>query len=270
MDPRASAPNSAEYAALRASIPRLLRTLGGIGVLACALCVSATLEGAVDPWSNVLTRYVDEQGRTDFDALAADRRELDEFVAYVARVSPATHPERFPRRADVLAYHLNAYNALAMQGVVEEGITDGFTGFFKRQSFFRLRKVIVGERQMSLSTYENDVIRPLGEPRVHFALNCMVRSCPRLPREAFNADKLDAQLEAAAREFVNDERHVRVDAAAGIVRLSSIFSFYIEDFAPDRNPRSLIAYVNRYRNEPIDPAFEVEFIPYDWTLNSQP
>jgi len=219
---------------------------------------------------SVLTRFVDEQGRTDFDALAGDRKDLDEFVALVARVSPATSPELFPRRADVLAYHLNAYNALAMQGVIDEGVTDGFTGFFKRQLFFRFRKVTVGGRRMSLSTYENAVIRPLGEPRVHFALNCMARSCPRLPQAAFSADELEAQLQAAAREFLNDPRNVRVDAAAGAVWLSSVLDFYTRDFAADGTHRSVIEYVNRYRDEPIDSGLAVKFIPYDWTLNRQP
>jgi len=230
----------------------------------------ATLAEALDLWSSVLTRFVDEQGRTAFDALAADRSALDEFVAYVERVSPATAPELFPRRADVLAYHLNAYNALTMRGVIDEGVTDGFTSFFKRQFFFRLRKVTVGGQSMSLSTYENEIIRPLGEPRVHFALNCMVRSCPRLPQSAYSADELEAQLEAAAREFLNDPRNVRVEAAAREVWLSSILDFYAEDFAPDGKRESLIAYVNRYRDEPIDAKLAVKFIPYDWTLNRQP
>ena len=202
--------------------------------------------------------------------MGAVRDSLDEFVAYVARVSPATAPERFPRPVDVLAYHLNAYNALAMKGVIDEGVTDGFTGFFKRQRFFRFRKVVVGGRSMSLSTYENEVIRPLGEPRVHFALNCMTRSCPRLPHEAFDADELETQLEAAAREFLNDPRNVRVDAAARKVWLSSILDFYARDFAPDGKRESLVAYVNRYRDAPIDPGFAVKFIPYDWTLNREP
>jgi hypothetical protein len=235
-----------------------------------ASAAPATLAEALDLWSNTLTRFVDEQGRTDFDALAVDRNALDEFVAYVESVSPATAPELFPRSADVLAYHLNAYNALVMRGVIDEGVTDGFTSFFKRQSFFRLRKVTVGGRSMSLSTYENEVIRPLGEPRVHFALNCMVRSCPRLPQKAFSADELEAELEAAAREFFNDPRNVRVDAAAREVWLSSILDFYTEDFAPDGKRESLIAYVNRYRDEPVDSTLTVKFIPYDWTLNSQP
>jgi hypothetical protein len=218
----------------------------------------------------VLTRFVDEQGRTDFDALAARREDLDELVAYVERVSPATAPDLFSRRADVLAYHLNAYNALAMRGVIDEGITDGFTSFFKRQLFFRLRKVTIGGESMSLSAYENDVIRPLGEPRVHFALNCMVRSCPRLRQTPFRADEVEAQLDAAAREFLNDPRNVRVDAAAGEVWLSSILDFYAKDFAPDGKSKTLVEYVNRYRDEPVDSGLDVKFVPYDWTLNRQP
>jgi hypothetical protein len=214
-----------------------------------------------------VTRSIDERGSADFAALAADRGALDAFVAYVARVSPATSPELFPRRADVIAYHLNAYNALALHRVAADGVTDGFARFFERQLFFKWRKVVVGGRSLSLSSYENDVIRPLGEPRVHFALNCRARSCPRVPQAAFDGDRLEAQLDAAAREFVNDERHVRVDAGKRTVWLSSIFEFYTEDFAPDRRPESLIAYVNRYRDEPLDASFAVRFIPYDWTLD---
>jgi len=97
-----------------------------------------------------------------------------------------------------------------------------------------------------------------------------VRSCPRLPQGAFNADELEAQLDAAAREFVNDARNVRVDAVAREVWLSAIFDFYTQDFATDRKPEGLIEYVNRYRSEPIDADFSVRFIPYDWTLNRQP
>ena len=102
----------------------------GALIAAQPVCAAtATLAEAFDLWSSVLTRFVDEQGRTDFEALAADRGALDEFVAYVERVSPASAPEIFPRRADVLAYHLNAYNALVMRGVIDERITDGFTSY---------------------------------------------------------------------------------------------------------------------------------------------
>ena len=47
-----------------------------VGLLIAAQPVPAapgTLAEARDLWSHVVTRFVDEQGRTDFDALAADR-----------------------------------------------------------------------------------------------------------------------------------------------------------------------------------------------------
>ena len=43
--------------------------------------------------------------------------------------------------------------------------------------------------------------------------------------------------------------------------------FYAADFLASAS--SLIAYVNRYRAQPIPLDYAVEFLPYDWTVNSQ-
>src|SRR6266498_1059136 len=92
----------------------------------------------------------------------------------------------------------------------------------RKFTFFYLRTFTVGGRSISLYNFENDVIRPLGEERVHFALNCMVVSCPRLPRVAFSAAALDRQLDSAAREFIGNTRNVWVDHAKREVWLSAI------------------------------------------------
>ena len=112
------------------------------------------------------------------------------------------------------------------------------------------------------------MIRPLNEERVHFALNCMAVSCPRLPRTPFTAAGLDAELDAAARLFFAEPRNLQVDPVRRVVRLSSILDFYPEDFL--RKAPSLIAYANRYRADPVPLDHNVEFIPYDWTVNAQP
>ncbi len=209
-------------------------------------------------WAVVLSRHVDERGGIDFDALAADPRDLEDFVAWLAQVSPENHLEEFPRREDVIAYYVNGYNALAMYGVLQPGAEpkDKFT-------FFWRRRLMVGGRWISLYDLENDVIRPLGEPRVHFALNCMVRSCPRLPREPFVADRLEQQLETAARDFLNDPRHVHVDA--GTVYLSRILDWYGNDFLM-KSP-SILDYVDRYRASPLPRDAKVAWLEYDWSLN---
>ena len=217
-------------------------------------------------WERVLELRVDDRGRVDFAALARDRADLDRFVAWVYAVGPNNRPELFPGRAEVLAYHINAYNALAMYGVLAAGVPRSISEYGKLR-FFWLRQVKIGGEPMSLYRYENEVIRPLGEERVHFALNCMAVHCPRLPRQPFRAATLEADLEREARKFLNEARNVQLDPLRRVVRLSEIFGFFPEDFLA--KAPSLVAYVNRHRAAPVPAGYAVEFIPYDWTVAAQ-
>jgi len=216
----------------------------------------AAPEGA---WASVLARFVDDRGRIDFAGVARDPANLEAYVAWLARAG-------IPSSRDAkLAHLVNAYNALAMYDAVRSGIPPELgSGKFK---FFYRDRFELGGRRISLYALENRVIRPMGDPRVHFALNCMVRSCPRLPKEPFRAETLDADLDRLAREFLDDPRNVALDPAAKVVRFSAILRFYPEDFL--KAAPSLIAYANRYRDEKIPEDFRVEFIPYDWTVNKQ-
>lgn len=223
-------------------------------------------EPAAAHWARVLDRHVDRQGQVDFRALAEDPADLYTYVNYLARISPSSQPSSFPNRNSVLAYHINAYNALAMYNIIEAGSPESLAGT-RKISFFVLRRVTVGGRKLSLYAYENEVIRPLGEERIHFALNCMVVGCPRLPQEPFRAPLLDTQLEREARRFFGESRNIQVDHHARRVRLSEIMKFYTEDFTA--KAQSLIAYVNRYVEPNVPEDYRVEFIPYDWTVNRQ-
>jgi hypothetical protein len=213
-------------------------------------------------WARVLDRRVDDAGRIDFAAMKGDSRDLDLMVASLAATDPASAPAKYPTPADRIAFHLNAYNALAMYNVLHAGVLPVDTA-----TFFYFRELQLGGRWISLYAYENDVIRPLGEERVHFALNCMVRACPRLPRQPFTAAKLEQQLDDAAREFFAKTLHVRIDDAARTVWFSQILEFYTGDFL--QKAPSLIEYANRYRTEKIPTDYKVQFTPYDWTLNQR-
>jgi hypothetical protein len=215
-------------------------------------------------WAKVLIPHVDDSGRIDFDALSHNHVDLDHVVAFIGAVDPASGPELFPDRQSHLAFYINAYNALSMYGVVQAGVPESLSGLTKF-TFFYLRTFTIGGKSISLYKFENDVIRPLGEERVHFALNCMGVSCPRLPRVAFSAAKLAAQLDAAARAFIGETRNVWPDPGKHEVWLSAIFDFYTEDFLA--HARSLIAYVNHYRADKIPADFKVHFLEYHWTLN---
>jgi hypothetical protein len=232
---------------------------------ACASNVATprpAIESLASPggaWGAVLARAVDDRGRIDFAGVARDPANLDAYVAWLARAeAPADRPAK-------IAYLLNAYNALAMYNAVRSGIPEELDS--RKVKFFYRDRFELGGRRISLYALENQVIRPLGDPRVHFALNCMARSCPRLPKEPFRAETLEADLDRLAREFLNDPRNAAVDPAAKVVRFSEILKFYTEDFL--KGAPSLVAYANRYRDEKIPEDYRVEFIPYDWTLNKQ-
>ena len=218
-------------------------------------------------WASVLEKFVDDQGRVDFKGLGEDIEPLLRYLRHVSEVSPSSNPELFPTEQHVIAYHINAYNAVSMFNVIDLGVPESIGGLNKVK-FFVLRRFLVGGEWQSLYAYENDVIRPLGEERIHVALNCMARSCPRLPRTAFTAAGLDTELDRESRRFFNETRHVALDDARKVVRISEILDFFPEDFLA--KAPSLIAYINRYRETPVPADYKVEFIDYDWTVNRQP
>lgn len=220
----------------------------------------------LEAWARVLETFVDTRSRVDFAALQHDPADLNRHVAWVYAVGPNNRPLMFPTRQDKLAYHINAYNALAMWNILKAGIPEHL-GFWRRLSFFWRDRIAIGGERMSLYTYENKVIRPFGEPRIHFALNCMTLGCPRLPREPFRAETLDQQLERETRRFFGEERNLRVNHAERTVYLSEILKWFEEDFLT--HAPTLLAYINRYAPRSVPEDYALAFIPYDWTVADQ-
>jgi len=258
----------------------IVRPLGLIGMVCglLTLILSTTVAPALEDakglstrdwetmWTSVLSRHVSDAGQIDFSALEHDHGDLDRVVAFVGSVDPISQPHRFPELRSRMSYYINAYNALAMYGVLQVGRPSSLGGLTKF-TFFYLRKFNVGGKSISLYDLENQIIRPLGDERVHFALNCMVVSCPRLPRAAFTADALDRQLDTAARTFIGETRNVVIEPAIREVGLSSIFKFYTEDFLA--HAPNLVAYLNRYGQQKIPADFKVRFLDYDWSVNDR-
>ncbi|MBM4369148.1 MAG: DUF547 domain-containing protein, partial [Deltaproteobacteria bacterium] len=211
----------------------------------------------------VLAKHVNAEGKVDYKGIAAERADLDLYVAYLAATSPDKHPDLFPTRDDQLAYYINAYNAFAISGVINRpgltGVNDNIV------DFFYLTKYRMGGKKISLYDLENKVVRKrYNDARVHFALNCQSGGCPRLPAEIFDPKALDAQLEAMTREFVNNPAKVE-QRDDGKVHVSQIFEWYADDFKSAGGP---VAFINAHGgNVPADK--EVAIIPYDWTLIAQ-
>ncbi len=149
--------------------------------------------------------------------------------------------------------------------------------------FFAFNRILLGGERMSLYQLENGIVRArFPEPRIHFALNCASIGCPRLPREAFDPARLDAQLEREARAFVSEPRNFEIQHEARTVWLSAIFDWYDVDFTDwvqrvsGGSEGTLLDAVARWL-PPSQAAelrertqgYRVRFRPYDWRLNDR-
>jgi len=142
--------------------------------------------------------------------------------------------------------------------------------------FFKRDKFVAGGKKYSLDDIEHGILRRrFADPRIHFALNCASASCPRLWPEPFEAARLDAQLDQAARAFI--ARQDKVWMRGDVLFLSKIFDWYREDFvrALERagvpSP-TVVDYVMGYLPDPVAERVRrqqprLEFYGYDWTLN---
>lgn len=227
------------------------------------------------PFDAILRAHVSTAG-VDYAALAKTRAPLDAYVAQLGTVSLEGYNAW--RRADQIAFLINAYNAIVMQQVIDDypiarsarpaAVVRPANSVWQIDGFFsELRHRLLG-RSMTLDQIEHEWLRAkLKEPRIHFALVCAARSCPPLRAEAYRGDVLDAQLDEQARAFLNDRERNRFTTERA--ELSEIFKWFAADFGGEAGLRS---YLGRYLNPTLaarikSDDYRINYIEYDWTLN---
>lgn len=222
----------------------------------------------------LLRRYVDADGLVDYESWKAsteDRTALETYLASLSRGSLTRPANRSAR----LAFWINAYNALTLEAILQEYPTSSIRNHTARGPGYNIWKdlpLIVGDRRWSLDAIEHKVLRPMGEPRIHFAIVCASVGCPRLRNEAYVASRLNEQLDENARDFFSRTQNLQMDAASRTLRLSAILDWFGKDFGRTRSEQ--LGKIARYlpdeaRRLAASDDVQVEFLDYDWSLNDQ-
>ena len=227
-----------------------------------SMAIAVTAFGQKSDWvasyNSLLGKYVTSGGvkYAEWKANAADMQAIQGVVDGIAKENVSGGKQQ------QIAFYLNAYNAWILHEALGKYPTSSVKDTFF--SFFTSKRITVAGQQTSFKAFEDNVIRKLGEPRVHFALNCASRSCPPLNRTAFSADRLDGQLETLAKGYVNSERGVKFNAATKSAELSKIFDWYKDDF---KGEGGTIAFINKRRSTPLPADAKISYQDYDWGLN---
>jgi hypothetical protein len=237
-------------------LPLRVLLVTAISVLFAA---AAQAQNWMEPYNRLLGKYVTAGGvkYSEWKSNAADMQSIQAVVDGIAKKGISGLDKR-----QQVAFYLNAYNAWILHEALGKYPTNSVKDALF--TFFTSKRITVAGQQTSFKALEDNVIRKLGEPRVHFALNCASRSCPPLNREAFAGDKLDGQLEKLAKGYVYSDRGVRYNAAGKSADLSKIFDWYKDDF---KGEGGTLAFINKRRSSAIPNDAKISFQDYDWGLN---
>jgi Protein of unknown function, DUF547 len=245
---------------------------------------------AVDPphraFDTVLDIYV-RDGLVYYQALKQERPPFDR---YLASLAGTTLPESAGRNQK-LAFWLNAYNAFVLQTVIDNYPIQRRSTSFPANSIrqipgaFERKTFRAAGRTVTLDQIEKDIIVPLGDARAVLALGRGALGGGRLKSEAFSAERIDEQLNAATRELVDRREMVFVDRQNGVLSVNPMFSWrepaFIQSFAASAAPvfasrspleRSVLAIIAplvvRSEAEFLEQnRFTMEFHDFDWRLN---
>jgi hypothetical protein len=229
------------------------------------LSSQAAAESWEPAYTALLQKYVQE-GQVDYASWkknSSDLQQLDSIIQSISRQGPSSLTKN-----GRLAYHLNAYNAWVLKGVLDRYPVNSVREIAPMFGFFTGKRIVLNGQKISLNHLEKQLLlKEFQDPRIHFAINCASISCPPLSNRAFTETDLEQQLNAVTTTFLNSNPEaLRLDQNTTRLHVSSLFDWYAGDFKPSGGT---IPFINRYRSSKLPENSNPSFQDYNWQLNQK-
>jgi len=172
--------------------------------------------------------------------------------------------ENLSNHEERLAFYINAYNILAIKMVTDhwplKSIKDAgslFTAVWDKPAG------VLSGHTVTLGEIEHEILRPMGDPRIHMAIVCASISCPDLSRSVYRATTIGHQLDTQTRHFLDNKgKGLRIEA--NDIRVSRIFDWFEDDFAAQGG---VMKFISQYRKSLPSSSPIKANLPYNWQLN---
>lgn len=163
-----------------------------------------------------------------------------------------------------LTFYINAYNIMAINLIVDNWEVDSIKdigGLFS--SVWGKEAGMIAGKGFSLDEIEHEILRRMGEPRVHFSLVCASIGCPNLRREPYKASHIYEQLEDQTINFLSKENK-GAKIQGDDIYISMIFKWFSEDF---ESSGGVLKFISNYL--PLNGRnLNIKYLDYDWRVNS--
>jgi len=234
-----------------------------------SLCVNATSFGVEPDWTaydKLLKQHVKPGKLEGIALMRVDYPGIKNNVLYPQVVAQLKNYDtrKLQGKEEKLAFYINAYNILAIKMVLDhwplKSIKDAGSLF---SSVWNKDVGQINHKTVTLNEVEHEIIRKMGEPRIHMAIVCASISCPDLRDEPFTSKTLSRQLDEQTVNFLNNPgKGLRLKGRTAEV--SKIFDWFEEDFD---DGGGIGVFVKRYRTD-LSKNIKVDAdISYNWNLN---
>lgn len=223
-------------------------------------------------WDALLQKYVDQNGDVDYASWQTNPQDRAILLNYLQGMNSIDSSLNSSIESQ-MAFWINAYNALTVEGILQLYPTRSIKDHAPDANGFNIWddfKMPVGGAEYSLNEIEHNILRKLGDPRIHFAIVCASKSCPQLSQRAYFPSTLDQHLNYSSSLFFHTPGKFSYDAPRGSIGLSPIIDWFGEDFGG--NDQARLQYLSQFM--PADAArlatsgsATISYLEYDWGLN---
>jgi hypothetical protein len=228
-----------------------------------------------DPLDILLKQYV-KDGRVDYASWknnAADVQALETYLNSLADI----RADNIESYGDRKAFWVNAYNAFGIKLVLDRYPIKSISFDEKTNNDPKVKGFLddpdrkIGTVVVSLDDIEQERADTRTNPMLHFVMSKPAVGSPDLQPGVLRGKTLEAQIDQAARAFLQDQsKGMQINVTEKKVYLSNIFRQYRLEFGGDLSAflRPYISPDQRTKLDSINKnQIDFDYLPFDWQLN---